>query len=216
MAKKNLAEELGSNYVTEFYNGALFVHDNKLCSMRGVVGKNIVVDQVDLVDPKDWIGAEYPLDTIDNFSKFQWPTLGYREMPSAKYGNLVLHISANRSAHRGLRFEHLHIDMVPVVKRLRGASYEWEDRPRQELLINIFRPKFTKFTEGLKLLLAGDIPAFAVNEHLAVALSVDQADDRAYDIYFRQKIVGNVSENGSVTISNKIIQRDSVRTALFG
>lgn len=216
MAKKNLADELGSQYVTEFYNGALFVHGNTLCCMRGVHGDTIVVDQVDLSDPKDWARVQLPVDTLANFAKFQWPTLGYRELKSTRYGTLVLHISSTRSAHRGLRYEHLHIDMVPVIKRLRGASYEWEDRPQVELLTSIFRPTYTKFADGLKLLLDGDIPSFAVNEHLAVALSVDQSVDRAFDIYFRQKIVGGVAENGSVTISNKIIQRDSVRTALFG
>lgn len=216
MAKKNLALELGANYVTEFYNGALFIHDGKLCRMRGVQGETIIVEYVDINAPTDWQVMSLPVDVISSFSKFQWPTLGYREFKDPKYGNVVMHISANRSAHRGLRHEHLHFDTLPALKRLRGAGYAHEDMPHTQLLCGVFSPKYTKFVDGIKLLLDGDIPAFAVNEHLAVALSVDQADDRSYDIYFRQKVVGSVAENGSVTISNKIIQRDSVRTALFG
>lgn len=216
MAKKNLALELGTRYVAEFYNGALFVHEGKLCRIINVGDGGVHVEFVMLENPTDWEGVFLPVDVLTNFAKFQWPTLGYRQIQTKRYGTCVMHISANRSAHRGLRHEHLHIEALAPVRRLANAQYEWEAQPQSHTLVQVFNPTFTKFADGVKLLLAGDIPSFAVSPHLAVGLSVDQGEDRAYDIYFRQKVVGSITDEGNVTISNKIIQRDSVRTALFG
>src|SRR5688572_910982 len=101
MAKKNLALELGTRYVAEFYNGALFVHEGKLCRIINVGDGGVHVEFVTLENPTDLEGVFLPVDVLANFTTFQWPTLGYRQIQTKRYGTCVMHISANRSAHRG-------------------------------------------------------------------------------------------------------------------
>ena len=216
MGKKNLELELGGKYVSEMFHNALFTHDNKLCRLRFCDDKKVLVQYTDLDNPRDvWEEMYLPTDILHGFSKFQWPTLGYRQIETEN-GFAVIHMTAVRSAHRGLRHEHLHYEYLPVTMRLRQLLNVWEALPSSLAMAQVFKPKFIKFTEGLKMLLAGQTAAFAVSPHLAVCISVDQSAESAYDIYFRQKLVGTISETGEVSLHNKIVQRDTVRAALFG
>lgn len=214
--KKNLRLELGEKYVNEFFHNALFMHDGKLCKLRLVEGTSTTVHFVDPKNPAEqWQELVIPTDTLKDFSTFQWPTLGYRQWDT-EHGKVVVHATALRTAHRGLRFENLHFGHLPVVQRLLPLRGKFDRTSAPRILGQLFAPTFTPFTEGLKELIAGQTSCFAVNPHLAVCVSLDQSADTHYDIYYRQKIVGSVSETGEVTLTNKVVQRDNVRTALFG
>lgn len=216
MSKKNLQLELGGKYVTEMFHNALFTHDGKLCKLRHCGDNAVDVLTVDLENPtENWNEEVLPVDVLHGFSKFQWPTLGYRQLMT-DHGYAVIHITAVRSALRGLRAEHLHYDWPAVSKRIRPLARAWEVTPMTISMTQVFNPKFVKFTEGLALLLAGQTAMFAVNPHLMVCVSVDQSADTAYDIYFRQKLVGTIDEAGNINLFNKIVQRSSVKAALFG
>lgn len=214
--KKNLQLELGTKYVTDFFQNALFIHEGKLCRLQMCGENQVAVHWVSLDKPSElWDDGIVPVDALYGFSKFQWPTLGYRQYDTPS-GGIVVHATATRSAHRGLRPEQVHYEFPPVCRRIHTLMREWEMIPQTKVLVELFQPKFTPFTEGLKQLLAGKTAAFAVSPLVAVAISVEQSADVAYDIYFRQKVVGSVSEGGEVTLTNKVVQRDNVRAAIFG
>lgn len=216
MSKKNLQLELGVKYVNDMFNNALFVHDGRLCRLRWCDEQQVGVQSVDLENPtENWEERALPASILDKFSKFQWPALGYRQLDT-EHGKAVVHVTAVRSALRGLRHEHLSYAYPAVSKRIRPLQMAWETAAAPICLAQLFNPKFTKFTEGLQMILSGQTAMFAVNPNLMVCVSVDQSADTAYDIYFRQKLVGSIDEQGTVNLHNKIVQRDSVKAALFG
>lgn len=212
---KHLNEELGSRYVQEFYTRAFFEHGGKLHMVRAVESSSIHVDSMELdSEDNDWERTLLPADVLKDFSSFAYPTLGYREY-EGPYGKYVTFVSTKRSAHRGLRDDHLFAAHLPIYNAMPhgGMSDYFWDMNRSRRLRALFRPSFTPFKQGIKLLLEGETAAFAVNEQLAVGISTQSAD-RAFDIYFRQRPVGWIGHDGNLSLSNKVVNRPSLRQAL--
>lgn len=214
---KSLNEQLGHRYVYEFYGSSLFEWKGKLCKMRGTDKDTIHVDTFILDDPMSttWEREILPATEFTSFSDFKYPTLGYREFKTEKY-NQVLFLSCKRSALRGLRVDLINPVPLPIYASLRPEHNElyWlmKDVARCR---ELFRPKFTSLKDGMKKLLAGDVPGFAMNEQVAVGISVNTSKDRAYDIYFRNRVVGCITDEGNVQLSNKVVNRSDFR-AVFG
>lgn len=211
---KHLNEELGARYVNEMFHRAIFTHDGKVCMVRMVEAGSVHVDSFVLADEKaQWQRDVYPPEVLKDFSAFAYPTLGYREFDSG-FGKFVTFISSKRSAHRGLRDESILSQPLPVFQTLGMAINETfvEMAPAQRLRA-VFAPKFTDFKTGIKQLFKGEIAGFAVNEQLAVGLATS-AQERPFEVYFRQRVVGHIDEKGSLTLSNKVINRPSLRKAL--
>jgi hypothetical protein len=162
-----------------------------------------------------WKDGKYPHDLLKDFSSFQYPKLGYRQLQQSKVKNAVVAASTARSALRGLRQESIRYDPLPVYNALAMVGDNFSEANAARRLKEIFQPTFTPFTQGLKKLMDGDWPAFAVNEDLAIGLCVSNDRD-GWDIYFRGRVVGNITPDGVMNITNKILNRDSIKRKLFG
>lgn len=213
---KHLNEDLGHRYVQEWFTGALFEHNGEVCKLRACTEDTVTVDALPLDDENsDWVRRILNAEVLKDFETFKYPTLGFREKVLG--GNKwVGYLSTRRSAHRGLRHDMIACAGLPIYNNLKypfnnDVYFDMEFRQQIRMW---FRPKFTKYSEGMKLLMNGDIPAFALNEQMAIALSVNVSADRSYDIYFRNKAVGTIDDNGNITLHNKVVERDVIKKAL--
>lgn len=213
----NLVEDLGARYIRDFFNNAVFQMDGKVMKLRDVINNDVHVHEfkLDAKTPK-WAAGIIQVDRLVDFTTFKWPKLGYRQVMQGDIGNIVVNVSSIRNGARGLRTDYIHYESLPVYQAVDVGIFDgWAQVNEARRVKEIFAPTFTSFSSGIKQLLAGECLAFAVSEDLAVGLSINQSADRGADIYFRGRVVGNVDENGNVTIVNKILQRDSIRKKLF-
>ncbi len=216
MALKTLYEDLGANYLGDTYANAWFRSGDKIHQFRGCVRSAILTSSFNINDPtlvlnEDRVDAR----SLPDFTSFKYPKLGYREIRSEVSNSIcaktVRHISMSRSASRGLRVELLRINPLQVYTLLdrqkddEAGSYS---NATHELLKEIFVPTFTPWSVGVKKLMDGEIPAFAINENLAISLSCTSSADATYEILFKERVVGTVSETGKPILNNKILHRD--------
>lgn len=216
MSSKNLQQDVGSRYIREFYGNALFRMGDFVYKFVTCTDRMAEVEALDLSKPDaDWTAAAIPTSSLQSFSTFKYPTLGYREVESSaaatKGEKMVVFVTSRRSANRGLREEGLVWRGLPVIDRAMSilVSNTINQVARAERVRALFDPKFTKWKDGLPKLLEGAISGFALNENVAVGVSVNTGSDVDYDVYFKEKIVGQVSSQGQLTLYNKTIQRDS-------
>lgn len=216
MSSKTLQQDVGTRYIREMYGNAMFRIGDKLYKLVTCTDKVAEVEELDLKNPASvWTAAAIPTSSLQNFSTFKYPSLGYREVISdyttTKGQKFVVFVTSRRSANRGLREDGLVWRGLPVVDiglgNIIGATIN--QIARTERARALFDPKFTSWREGLPQLLAGTISGFALNENVAVGVSMNTSVDVDYDVYFKEKIVGQVSSKGQLTLYNKTIQRDS-------
>jgi hypothetical protein len=148
---------------------------------------------------------------LQDFSSFQYPALGYRQGPAGKYGNVVTYLTSKRSALRGLRMDQL-LHHSPAIYSILYPDDLWQLVPKVTRVRAVFNPQYTPFTTGLASLMKGDIAGFAVNNNVACAMSCSGNGDRLGDILFRGKVVGHIDAKAEVTIVNKIMHRDSMKS----
>lgn len=216
MQHKDLNTDLGNQYVREFLVGACFQIGDEAHWLRTADANVITVDSVNLKEhTPEFKRQKLPVSILKGFETFRYPKLGYRQT-SSELGPIVFSVSTTRSAHRGLRFELLKQTFLPVFNYLGGSGMDGATiQSNASTMKNLFAPKFTPFTQGIAQLLAGEIAGFAVNEQVAVAVSCTRGGEREYDVYFRDRVVGSVSNKGSVTLSNKVLARtDNIRSLL--
>jgi hypothetical protein len=222
--KQLLHEQLGTQYINEWFADALFLFGGKLHRLR-----DINVDEANkpcvrtyslslTAGAPKWASDRVPMTAIEDFSTFKYPKLGYRQFRQGKIGNIVVQVSSIRAAQRGLRTSSLRLEPLPVYKAI-DAGYPGEgldnvnDARRAK---EIFAPSFTPFSVGLKQLLDGTNAAFAVNEDLAVGIACVNDGSDGYNVYYRGRVVGTVDNRGNLTLTNKILQRESLKKKLFG
>lgn len=213
----SLIDQLGADYVDQFYRGAYFMLDGKIIqygrhSEEG--GKQIVCKgfAADAATPR-FANITIPSDSIQSMDTFAWPKLGYREF-NDNGDKFVYFVTMSRSAMRGMRDELIQFNAVPAVRLI----------PRRDELRNwvtpavyaqtIFRPKFTDFDEGVRNVREGVYTSFALSEDLAVCLSTNKNNSRTIDVLFRENIIGEVLADNTVEVPAKIIKRAS-NAALF-
>lgn len=219
MANKPLVQELGARYIREFFNNAFFLMDGNIHQLRDADENNIYTLFVPLDSPnigrEPWKESKFPSIRLQDFSNFQYPKLGYRQLQQGPVKNCVVAVSTARSALRGLREESIKYEYLPVYNALGPYDQDsFHEVNRARRMKEIFKPTFTPFTSGLRKVLDGDWPGFAVNEDLAVGLCVS-SDAGGFDVFFRGRIVGNITQDGTVNITNKILKRDSIKRKLF-
>lgn len=210
-----LIDQLGSQYLTEFCRGALIVQGDWLFNIRTVRDNRIMVHRVSLEEgqPDMWDGEhEVPTDLLDSFSSLAWPKLGYRNLENNKVGNLVCYVTANRSVFRGLHSDQLSYENLPIFGTMGdGLVYAQPSAGVNYKLKKVFRPKWITYKDGMSRIRAGDIAAFALNEDVAISLSATEGPDRYCDIYFRQRVAGEISQSGEIVVANKIIKRSNLK-----
>jgi hypothetical protein len=210
-SKIPLAEALGHGYIHEFFRGALFLRGNTIYQIRACYGEGIdchAVDKGAEIGSAAWRAERLPMDALTSFSDIKWPKLGYRNLVDVTFGNQVAFISSSRSVQRGLKYDHLGFEPLAVGETLGGISRYGRSI---DTILRIFFPVWYTFKEGMKKIHAKEIASFAINEDVAIGLSVDQGPDRFADIYYRGKVVGMVQENDDIMIANKTIKRGNLK-----
>lgn len=210
--KQPLAQALGHEYIHEFFRGALFMRGDTLYQIRACYGDGIqcyALQKEAAINPHlaNWTNATLPMDSLKSFTDIKWPKLGYRNLPHGQLGNQVSFISSTRSVQRGLKYEHLTFEWLPVNETMGGGRIGRS----LDVILRIFFPVWYSFKEGMKKLHAKELASFAINEDVAVGLSVDQGENRFADIYYRGKVVGQVREDGDIIIANKTIKRGNLK-----
>lgn len=223
MPKQLLHEQLGVQYINEWFAGALFMHENKLHRLRGIErmesGTAVRTHSISLTagSPR-WAGDSVPLSALVDFSTFKYPKLGYRQFRQGRIGNIVVQMTSVRAAQRGLRIENMTVTSLPAYRAVEipvsGEGYAAINDAR--VAKEIFNPTFTPFSVGLRQLLEGEALAFAVNGDLAVGAACVNDGSQGFNVYFRGRVVGTVDERGNLSITNKILQRESLKKKLFG
>lgn len=219
MSDTSLVQELGARYMREFFCNAFFQADGHIHQLRDVGDTVLYTLSIPLDSPnigkEIWKENKLPHTVLRDFTSFQYPKLGYRQIQQGRTKNCVAAISTTRSALRGLREDSISYIYLPVYTALGPFDPDaFHEVNRARRMKEIFKPTFTPFTVGIKKLMDGEWPGFAVNEDLAVGICVS-SDKGGWDIFFRGRIVGNVSSDGTVNITNKILKRDSIKRKLF-
>lgn len=213
----NLDESLGRDYVRQMCVGAIIpIGSDEVHLLRDVEEDGYRTKVLHLAATKPrWKSAKLPFDKLTSLADFSYPKLGYRVLSSPGQGPVVVSLATRRSAMRGLRLEQIGVEYLPVYYTLVPQFYEaWHEIREEQQIEAIFRPKFHGLAEGVKSMLNGDALAFAVSEDIAVMLAHNADTNRIADIFFKNKIVGSVDVDGTVSLYNKILQRDSLRRKL--
>jgi hypothetical protein len=213
---KNLVDELGLEYVDQFYRGALFQLDNKIYQYQKHSERGVIQCRAFAAESKSprWQTVYLASEKILNMDVFGWPKLGYREFTDAYGQKFVYFVSVSRSAMRGLREELIQFTPAPVVRLIpkRHELRQWCNTA--VFAQGIFLPTFTDFDTGMELLRTGKCCSFALNEDIAVCLSTNRDHDREFDILYKESVIGEVLADNTVVIPHKIAKRAS-SMALF-
>lgn len=207
----SLVDQLGYEYVDQFYRGAYFLHEGKVYLYGrhvepGTIGCKVLADRAGGLT---WASVNLPSSIIQNMDFFAWPKLGYREFPAENGDKHVFFVSLGRSAMRGLRDELLQFNPTPVVKNL-PRRYDLRQWCKNTYYANaIFNPKFTAFEEGVAALREGQYSSFALNEDIALCISTTKGIDRSIDVLFKENIVGEVLDDNTVKVPRKILKRSA-------
>jgi hypothetical protein len=213
----NLVQSLGAGYIREFFRGSLFCRDGFIHMINSASDQSIITNKIPLnadIRQERWSDGEVPADTISSFLDVSWPKLGYRNIQT-NAGNVAVFISSARSTLRGLREDNLLYSDLPISDVLYvNAINSGMGSQNTYRLKQIFMPNWISFKEGMRLIGEGTISSFALNEDIAIGLSVDQGPNRYCDIFFREKAVGFIGNDGRVEIANKVIKRGQVAQML--
>lgn len=209
----NLVEALGAGYIREFFRGSLVCRDGFIHMINNASDSVITTNKIPLngeAKYERWMDGQIPADSIASFLDVSWPKLGYRNIQT-NASNVAVFISSSRSTLRGLREDNLLYSDLPVSDVLYiNAINSGMGSQSTYRLKQIFMPTWISFKEGMKQIGEGAISSFAINEDIAVGLSVDQGPNRYCDIFFREKAVGFIGNDGRVEIANKVIKRGQV------
>lgn len=209
----SLPEQLGREYVDQFYRHALFRMGDDVLMYRKHITANEI--QCYAVDKRrfEWTDKVIPSKDVASMDTFQWPKLGYRQFQYKKGVFSTSYLSMQRSAMRGLKDELVLCDKVgdailfqsaPSMRDAMGAAkFAWE----------IFNPTFTPFDEGVQLIRDGNAICVALNEDVALSFSATQGPNRVADVIYRQKVIGEVRPDGEVVVPHKIARKSA---HLFG
>lgn len=216
MAGKNLVQDLGAQYVREFLCGASFLHDNTVHYLRSIDGAVAITDSFALDAPDPVFSRMHiPISVLQGFETFKYPELGYRQYTATNDENVVVSLSTSRSAHRGMRLDLVRQQYLPVFNYLGTSTADSYHVLRNEQRLQlIFKPTYTPFSTAVQGLLAGRIAGAAISEHVAIGISCTRSSDRVFDVYFRDRVVGRIDADGSVHISNKVMNRYGLRKVL--
>lgn len=214
----NLMDDLGSEYVDQFYRRALFQHDNMVCRYDHTTDSgrvSVLAFNKDAQEP-EWARRYLSKDDFPDMSKFAWPKLGYRNVTSTSGFTAPYYFATTRSAHRGLRSEYLAASAVEALSLLRFESLGRDTLASAKIAQTIFNPTFTPFLEGMAQLREGDIPGFALSSDVAIAISVSVSADTEFDVLFRGRAIGKVAGDNTVVVPTRFFKRTTINNLFEG
>lgn len=192
----NLIQELSVDYCNQMMHGAYLkvgddVHWWNTIAEPGVVRTIKLSGNPDKVSPKN---DTVPWEFFKGWSAFAYPVLGYR---MACNGKVLVYLTRNNSVRRGLSNRDVgttfHDVTYSCVQQFGIDIHHYmEDTTKACLVMN---PTYMSLTKGLKEVMDGNIPAFAISADFAVA----PHDTVPFlEILFRQRQIGTISENGTI------------------
>ena len=206
----HLIDDLGERYVTEYFSNAFFMHQGTLHKLQQVRNDKQVdayaVQGKSLQNEYNFSNVRLPPEVLDSFKSFKWPKLGYRNVLNHQGIILAGFVNSVRSTRRGLSDELLEINHSQGVDLYRAtAGYRTDNL---NYMYQIFFPTWFSYKQAMSKLQAREAVAIALNEDLCIAYTVNADDaDVAFDILFRECVVGNVMTDGSLVFKNKNINK---------
>lgn len=215
--KGKLIEDLGQDYVDNMWHEAMFVAGDRLHIYVGSGDEEGYIRtkclKLDGTSSK-YSSATVPTSVFESMATFAWPKLGYRNIPHDKYGSLVYYVTSTRSAMRGLRDTQLVFDAPPIHMIDPFACDARESTRSYAYLPQIFNPTFPPLSEAIGLLTSGERGAVAISEDIAIGINCTTNASKAFDVYFKQRVIGSMASDGSIEIANKIIKRSAMAKLL--
>ena len=206
----HLIDDLGERYVTEYFSNAFFMHQGTLHKLQQVRNDKQVdayaVQGKSLQNEYNFSNVRLPPEVLDSFKSFKWPKLGYRNVLNHQGIILAGFVNSVRSTRRGLSDELLEINHSQGVDLYRATAGYRPDN--LNYMYQIFFPTWFSYKQAMSKLQAREAVAIALNEDLCIAYTVNADDaDVAFDILFRECVVGNVMTDGSLVFKNKNINK---------
>ena len=206
----HLIDDLGERYVSEYFSNAFFMHQGVLHKLQhvrndkqvdayAVQGKSLQIDY-------NFSAVRLPPEVLDSFKRFKWPKLGYRNVLNNQGVILSGFVNSVRSTRRGLSDDLLEIGHSQSVELyMATAGYRPDNL---NYMYQVFFPTWFTYKQAMAKLQAREAVAVALNEDLCIAYSVN-ADDPAiaFDILFRERVVGSVMADGNLVFKNKNINK---------
>lgn len=200
---RNIIEELSADYCNELLVGCLFLHKGEAHEFVRANNKrdgSIMIEAVKYVGTPEAVKPSMvaiPAAEFGGWGSFAFPPLGYRQ---AAAGQVLTYISRQPSVRRGLNKRDLITDPHNVSRTCAmkfGVDLAYFRRG-EALIMQVLKPQFTSLGAGLKDVMAGRIPAFAISADFAVAPNkgVD-----FLEILYRQRQIGTIDENGKISIT---------------
>lgn len=192
-----LIAQLGMDQFLNKYNTSFFMHEGLPCIVTGSNrdGK-VKADKIDgTINKPVTTAVVIEPEFFTDMSVFATPALGWRAAANGRY--LVYLQRNNGSFHRGTCIDNMHVNMHEMTTWFAqngGLNLDYYGR-HSTICKMVMQPQYVSLTEGLALIQRGKVVSFAVNELLAVV----PAEDGLYDVLFREKKVGSVDDNGSIT-----------------
>lgn len=216
MAGKNLVEELGHEYVTSYFQGAMLQSEGNLYRFVHMRSSAMALVQKFLPDGSPingWEEVHIPASALKGFTSFSSPKLGYRNIKRGPDPHSVTYLTSQRSTRRGFRLDNIRADNLSVFN-LENVEAGWDFLDLWTKTKVVYSPEFVGLKQGLAELQAGNLLGFAVNHDIAIAIDMDIAAKFPWSIYFKGMRVGGISDTGIITIHNKIVNRQEVRSQL--
>ena len=204
-----LAEDLGANYINDFFRNAVFTHEGSIYLLNYVNYDMINVSELKgskMCDRVDMVSTNLPLDVLKSFTTFSWPKLGYRNSLVSDQNVLICtYLQSLRSTRRGLSAELLQANSPTPVLVWTMASDVTTPPTKEAWLYNVYHPHFFRYSEAVKMLASDEAIAVAINEDVCLTHSItgDAPHSARFDILFRDRVVGYVLNSGEITFRNK-------------
>lgn len=200
----NIIQEMGRDYFNQRCAGGIFLSPEGItnyvveANTTSVVCKQISGD----VGKLKTESRTYPHDHFTSFNLFRVPELGWR---SAMDGRIIVRYTRNNTRYeravcqRNLITE-VHPLMATLIDQQAVSPTYYQQQGVQAKMIA--EPGYIPMVEGLERMRSGELLAFAVTPHVAVAA---ESDDRAI-IYFGSTPAGTADLSGDVTINSKYVR----------
>lgn len=199
----DLFEKLGVDYVNRTFNGCIFQYNGDVCRFVALSNNSIV--ECEVLHNKRWNGyRNVPREFFTSFDVFRTPKLGYRNS-----GLTVVHWETRRSTARGFRSDTTVGSMVDE-----GILGQNRINLSSEAISEILAPNYIPYATGVAKLLRGERFAFAMNADAAVTLNTEGTPPLL--LLFKGQRAGYISEQGVLTLTNKMLKRSHIYSKLEG
>ena len=148
-----------------------------------------------------WDSALVPYDFFQDMSVFSTPSLGWRESAG---GKVLMYITRNDSTyHRGTSVGTLNAQFSMLSNWLEseGLINLASETSEPKMVHMVMEPRYKTMTQGIADIQAGRAASFAINERVAVT----PGENDTFDIWYRTKIVGRISHDGTIDSTMKYI-----------